>query len=95
MSFFIILVVSVAIVGQERDGMSRGVNPSCTCKNYARYANYAKKNAIYIKYIKYIRELTLVTALVTAVGVVTLGTTAVELRLRLTMFCSYKMQILL
>ena len=75
----------IAIVGKERNGTSRGATPSCTRTHYAIYANYAK-NAIYITNV---RELTLVMVLVMAVGAVTLVTTAVGLRLRLTFFCLY------
>ena len=60
----------VAIVGKEQNGTPWGVNLSCTCTHYTMYANYAI-NALYVQYVP---ELTLATALVTAVGAVTLMT---------------------
>ena len=66
MSFFIMLV---AIVGKEQNGTSWGVNPSCLCTQYAIYANYAK-----MQFMFNVPEITRVTALVTAVGAVTLMT---------------------
>ena len=80
----------VAIVGKEQNETSWGLNPSCTCTNYAIYAKNAK-NAIYIKYVL---DFTLVTVLATAVGAVTFVTTTVQLRLRLKLICLNKMQML-
>ena len=60
----------VAIVGKEQNGPPWRVNPFCTCTHYTIYANYAN-HAIYVQYVQ---ELKLMTALLTAVGAITLMT---------------------